>query len=124
VLSNLTLFKIAPGDLASRRDGKPGGIIMKPNYFLLIALLLVCGAVTAASDWVNSISKVVPENITLTDIEETSDFLRIVGKANNNDDISALMRAIEQAGLGSPELQQINRNDGISVFVLRVKAKR
>lgn len=97
---------------------------MKLTHTLLIALLLICGSSKAASDWVERIGAVVPGNITLTDIEESEGYLRLVGQAKSNADISVLMRAIDAADLGSPQLERIKRNGDMSGFVLRVKAQR
>jgi len=96
---------------------------MKSGWYGTILLLMLLET-ALASTWVNSIKDVVPSTITVTEITETTDFVNIVGRAKTNDAISALMRAIDQARLGSPQLQQVKRTDGISVFVLRVQAPR
>lgn len=97
---------------------------MKLNRVLFIALLLFSATTFGASDWVERIGAVVPDNVTFVEVEETADYVNIVGTAKTNADISALMRAIAKADLGDPDLQKIKRNDGISDFVLRVRAKR
>lgn len=97
---------------------------MKLAHALLIALLLTCGSAKAASEWGERIGAVVPGNITLTEVEETEGYVKMVGQAKSNADISVLMRAIEAAGLGSPQLQRIKRNGDISSFILHVKAQR
>lgn len=98
--------------------------IVKFQFSLVILLLLACGAVASASDWVDRISEVVPGNVKLTEVEETADYVRLRGQARNNADIAVLMRAIEAADLGSVELQQITRSGEVSEFLLRVKARR
>ena len=98
---------------------------MTVNFRLHIALALaLLATATSASGWVGDIKKVVPASIVLTEAEETAGFVNLKGTAKSNDAISALMRAIDQADLGSPQLQAIKRTDGVSEFVLRVKAPR
>ncbi len=101
-----------------------GGTIVKLAQILLVALMLTCGSAKAASEWAERIRAVVPGNISLTEVEETEGYVRMVGHAKSNADISALMRAIDAAGLGAPELQRIKRNGDMSSFVLRVKVQR
>lgn len=97
---------------------------MKATCILLAALLLLSGAAVATSDWVERVRAVVPASITLTDVEETDAYVTLAGQAKSNSDIAGLMRAIQAADLGSPELQQVKRNGDMSDFVLRVKAPR
>lgn len=78
----------------------------------------------AASDWVERIREIVPASITLTDVEETDGYVTLAGQAKSNSDIAGLMRAIQAADRGSPELQQVKRNGEMQEFVLRVKAPR
>ncbi len=96
---------------------------MKFEHGLLAALLLLSTFVFAASDWVNRIVEIIPVSVTLTDVQEKPDFLQIIGHACDNSDISSLLRAIDKADLGSPNLQKVERKNGISYFVLRVNSK-
>ena len=89
-----------------------------------LALLFVFATAAVASDWADQIRAVVPANVTLTEVTEVDDYVNLVGKANDNADISALMRAIDRARLGSPNLERIVRNNNVSEFTLRVKARR
>lgn len=90
----------------------------------LVGALALSNATFAASEWEEQIRKVVPANITLTDVEKKPTHLRIVGQAKDNADISKLMRAIDQANLGSPELEMIRRADDMSNFVLNIQPTR
>ncbi len=74
----------------------------------------------SASEWEVQIRKVVPANIELTEVERKSTHLRVVGKAKENADVTRLMRAIDRADLGSPQLENIQRKDDMSSFVLNI----
>lgn len=90
----------------------------------LAVSILVLGTAAAASGWPDRVRDVVPSGVTLTELEETPGSLRVTGHANGNADVAAFMRALLQADLGSPELQQVEREGDRSRFVLRIKAKR
>ncbi len=104
----------------SRRDTRDQ--TLSRNNSLIVAMLLISGIAAAASDWVERIGEVVPGNIALTDLEESQNYVKIVGRAQSNADIAALMRAIDGAGLGSSELRQITNAGDLREFVLRVRA--
>ena len=89
----------------------------------LAASLLVAVAVAAASDWPDRVREVAPSGVTLTEVEETPGSLRVVGHAKGNPEVAAFMRALLQANLGNPELQQVQREGDRSHFVLRIEAK-
>lgn len=97
---------------------------MKVVHATLLATLMIWTTASFGSEWVEQIEAVVPANITLTDVTETEDQVSLQGRANSNTDISHLMRAIDSAKLGSPNLQSIKRDGGVSNFVLNVRAKR
>lgn len=81
---------------------------------------LVCSLAMAA-DWDARLRELTPVGVVLTHIEETDGVVRLVGEARGNDKVSALMRAIDQSDLGSPELVQMKRTGKLSNFVLRIK---
>lgn len=77
--------------------------------------------VAAASQWAEQVSDILPEDISLTAVDEKPDHLHIVGKAKSNTDISVFMRAIGQAKLGSPNLERIQVKNGVSEFSLQIR---
>jgi len=90
----------------------------------LAVSVLLLATVAAASDWPDRVRDVVPSGVTLTELEETPGSLRVVGFANGNADVAALLRALLQAQLGRPELQQVEREGDRSRFVLRIEGSR
>lgn len=77
-----------------------------------------------ASEWADRIKAIAPETITLTEIVATDDYVTLTGEANSSSDIAMLMRAIDAAELGSPNLQQAMRIGDVSEFTLGVKVKQ
>ena len=77
----------------------------------------------SASEWADRIKEIAPANIRLTAVEATDVYVNLVGEAKSNSDVARLMRAIEQADLGTPDLQQVMRNGDTSEFILGVKTR-
>lgn len=86
-------------------------------------VLAVAGAGAGASDRADRVRAAVPDGVTLTQVEERGDALRLTGHAASNAEVAALMRALDDAGLGTPRLQAVQRVDGLSQFVLDLEAK-
>ena len=66
---------------------------------------------------------IAPESIALTEIVATDDYVTLTGEANSSSDIAILMRAIDEANLGSPNLQQAMRVGDRSEFTLGVTVR-
>jgi len=77
-----------------------------------------------ASEWADRIKAIAPADITLTEIVATDDYVTLTGEARSSSDIAMLMRAIDAAELGSPNLQQAMRTGDVSEFTLGVKVKQ
>lgn len=91
---------------------------------MLVVALVVAAASADASDWADRVRELSPDGVTITQVEETPDALRLVGRARTNADVAALMRAIGAADLGTPELQMVRPEGDVRHFVLVVKAAR
>ena len=70
------------------------------------------------------IEEIAPESTTLTEIVATDDYVTLTGEARSTSDIAILMRAIDQAELGSTQLQQAMRIGDVSEFTLSVNVRR
>ena len=77
-----------------------------------------------ASEWADRIKAIAPANIMLTEVVATDDYVTLTGEAKSSSDIAMLMRAIDAADLGSPNLQQAMRIGDVSEFTLGVKVKQ
>lgn len=77
-----------------------------------------------ATEWAGRIKEIAPESITLTEIVATDDYVTLTGEAQSTSDIAILMRAIDQAELGSTQLQQAMRVGDVSEFTLGVNVRR
>ena len=91
---------------------------------LVVAVALLVACCAHASESVDQIRALVPDGITLQSIEESDSYIEIFGTAVSNQEISALMRAVDEARLGDPELESIKREGGASRFHLRVRFRR
>lgn len=87
---------------------------------LALAWLIACSA-AMAGDLEARLRELTPTGVVLTEIEETDGVVRLVGEATGTDKVSALMRAIDQSDLGSPELVKMKRTGTQSNFVLRIR---
>ena len=92
---------------------------------ILLAFAAAALASTAhASETVDQIRALVSSSITLHSIEEKSGYVELSGTAPDNTEIAALMRAVDDARLGDPQLESIMRENGVSLFQLRVRLKQ
>lgn len=91
---------------------------------LVVAITLLLACCAHASESVDQIRALVPDGITPQSIEESDRYIEILGTAVSNQEISALMRAVNEARLGDPELESIKREGRASQFHLRVRLRR
>ena len=77
-----------------------------------------------ATEWADRIREIAPANITLKEVAATADYVSLVGEAKSTSDIAILMRAIDQAELGSTQLQQAMRVGDVPEFTLGVNVRR
>ena len=78
----------------------------------------------SASEWAARIKEIAPADIRLKEVEASDDYAILIGEAKSTSAIALLMRSIDEADLGAPELQQATRNGEISEFTLRVRIRR
>lgn len=93
---------------------------MRAAKWLLSIITLTFALNVLASELTDRIRAVIPDRITVQSIDEHDAYVEINGTAAANQEISALMRAVDQAGLGDPQLESIRRENGVSRFQVRV----
>lgn len=84
----------------------------------ILALSVV--SLVSASELTDRVEALVPASVAVLSIQESDGHIELSGLAHSNDEISALMRAIDRAQLGDPELDSIRRESGMSRFQLRI----
>ena len=90
---------------------------------LMAILMLLLGLSAGASEVVDEIRSLVQSSITIQAIEESDGYVEIRGIAPDNQEISALMRAVSDSGHGDPRLESIKREAGVSQFLLRIRLR-
>ena len=74
-----------------------------------------------AGEAADRISALRTDGVQIESIEEHDGYVDLSGTASDNPRIAALMRAIDAADIGSPQLQVVMREGNVSRFELRVR---
>lgn len=93
---------------------------MRAAKWLLTIVTLIFALQVHASESTDRIRAVIPDGITVQSIDERDGYVEVNGTAATNQEISVLMRAVDQAGLGDPQLEYVRRENGVSRFRVRI----
>lgn len=97
---------------------------MRNAQWLLTIFTLMFAVSLHATEMTDQIRAVIPDSITVQTIDERDGYVELNGIAATNQEISVLMRAVDQAGLGDPQLDSVRRASGVSLFRLRIMLRQ
>jgi hypothetical protein len=97
--------------------------VFKRAKYSTFALILIGAAAFGGSQISDRVREVALASIVIDEIKISDRILVVVGHADSNADISDFIRAIDNADLGVPALQKIERKSGVRYFVLEIKMK-
>ena len=92
------------------------------NLLFVVLIFFTVNSIADSEALKEKIKGIVIDDIEVTEIKESSGKITINGTAKDNKLISSYMRKLDKA-IGSPNLENIKRDNNISIFSISIKNK-